>query len=158
MQPLITTLFTLLLLPITTALLPALLLSIIILVDAGCETTGFAGVGAFFTGFFFCVGVVGFFSQGHLFARAASQLSRRVFTTFKESVSLWFACNRLSIRLARLSMIVIVISSCSDCSDVGVDLQPANIASAVATGNARRVKIHLLDEFVVISFSFCSLN
>ena len=156
-QPFITTLFTWLLLPITTALLPALLLSMVIWVVAGCATgvgagltgaglMGVALIGAGLTG-------AGFTGHGHLFVREASQLSRRSFTTFKESVNLRFSFNKLSICVVLFFTTGCV---CSSFDEFAVLLQLASIITTTATGNARRIRIHLLDGCVVILFFLCS--
>ena len=155
-QPLITILFTLLLSPITTALLPALLLSIITWVDAGFATADFGCVGFFGVGFFgvgfFGVGFfgVGFFlSWGHLLQRAALHSSRRSFTTDKESVNLRFSVSKLSITNAARSE--------SFVSDAEF-LHPVSIIIVVAIGRAKHAKNRLVDELVFIFFPFCSVD
>lgn len=121
-QPLITTLFTLLLLPVIIAPLFCALPPIttwvtgwdvvavadVVDVVAVADTVLFAGgvvgfLGCVFLGcvFFGWVGC-GFFLHGHGFvvfslARACSQSSKRVFTTSNESVNLRFSRNKLSI-------------------------------------------------------------
>ena len=150
-QPLITILFTLLLSPITTALLPALLLSIITWVDAGFATAdfgcvGFFGVGFFGVGFF---GVGFFLSWGHLLQRAALHSSKRSFTTDKESVNLRFSVSKLSItNVARSESFV---------SDAEF-LHPVSIIMVVAIGRAKHAKNRLVDELVFIFFPFCSVD
>ena len=186
-QPFITTLFTWLLLPITTALLPALLLSMVIWFVAGCVTgvgvtgagatgagftgagftgagftgVGFTGVGftgagftgAGFTGVGFTgVGLTVLPGQGHLFLRAASQLSKRSFTTFKESVNLRFSFNKLSICVVLFFTTGCV---CLSFDEFALLLQLTSIIATTATGKARRVRIHLVEGCVFIfCFSF----
>lgn len=105
---LMTTVFTVLLLPMITVLLPPLFSLIITwfvvlagFVAVGFVTTGFVTTGFVITGFvifgavIFFLGV-GVFSHGQRLLRADSQSSKRSFTTAKESVNLWFSCNKYS--------------------------------------------------------------
>lgn len=100
---LITTVFTVLLLPMITVLLPPLFSVIItwFVVLAGVVATGVVTTGFVITGFvifgavIFFLGV-GVFSHGQRLLRADSQSSKRSFTTAKESVNLWFSSNKYS--------------------------------------------------------------
>lgn len=100
--------FTVLLLPMITVLLPPLFSLIITwfvvlagFVAVGFVATGFVTTGFVITGFvifgavIFFLGV-GVFSHGQRLLRADSQSSKRSFTTAKESVNLWFSCNKYS--------------------------------------------------------------
>lgn len=95
-----------------------------------------------------------FLSHGHLLLRADSQLSRRSFTTDKESVNLRFSRNRLSTTNAvRLSFV------CgSDAVVLALLPQLTSMPANNVAGKIIRTKIHLFDEFVVMYFSFGFIN
>lgn len=138
---LITIVFTVLLLPMTTVLLPPSLCSIVTVVVLGFVTT-VSLITGFFTGgtviFGFCAG---FFSHGQRFVRADSQSSRRSWTTANESVNLRFSRIRLLITNSAQSQL-------QSYSVVFWFLQPANNTIAAVKGRAKRVKICLFVIFL----------
>lgn len=161
MQPLITTLFVVLLLPTTIAPLfsdwsPMIIcvagtavvrVTSVFTVSLGCglTTTGAFGAGCGLQGH--GQRLAGAFSVLSALSRAFSQSSKRSRTTSKESVNLRFSRNKLSTTKAVRSVSFVSLG-------FSESLQLDRIIAATAIGVTMRNKIHLFDGFCVIGLSF----